>query len=120
MKIKYRVHWKNQMQELSIERDADLFTGYKDKNGKDIYTGDVITQKLTDPLEPKGYNLWYGYVALEKGRFVIKQVGFNYSNSPIEDYTMLHDEAHDIEVVGNIYDGKDYIKMYYEQDLEDE
>ena len=72
----------------------DQYTGLKDKNGKEIYEGDII----------KDIENWIGIVEWNK-----KDCFFNI-NYPIQNETMMFDDAFDsnpeknTEIIGNIYE----------------
>jgi uncharacterized phage protein (TIGR01671 family) len=81
------------------------FTGLKDKNGNDIYEGDVIEYKYQDDLENYGFGVCYGYVSFEKSSFVVKQKGFDYEKAKYEPctlYSWINDEK--CELIGNIHE----------------
>lgn len=72
------------------------YTGLKDKNGKDVYEGDVLT------ICNGSIN---GYKLLEKNRGVIFKDGS--FNIPIFDF----DSTHYFEVIGNIYDNPELLEV---------
>lgn len=82
---------------LSAEERENIelvqYTGLKDKDGKEIYEGDII----------KDYENWVGIVEWDK-----KDCFFNI-NYPIQNETMMFDDAFDsnpernAEIIGNIY-----------------
>jgi uncharacterized phage protein (TIGR01671 family) len=91
---------------LDILTDADKYldrfeimqyTGIKDKNGKEIYEGDIIRVD------------WFGWVAEVKwdgdnGRFI----GFTFGN---ERKIVYVDREPKVEVIGNIYENPELLKQ---------
>lgn len=86
------------------------FTGFKDKNGKEIYEGDVVREALIDHMEEQGWFWSYSTVEFEKGCWVLKQIGFDYSKyDSLMDYDHLYDACEDIEVCGNIFENPELL-----------
>lgn len=84
------------------------FTGLKDSKGRKIFEGDLIKMKLEDSVEPEGFYWWEAEVKFVHGCWVLCQVGFDYSNKSLEDFTWLYPEAKffnetAFQVAGNIY-----------------
>jgi uncharacterized phage protein (TIGR01671 family) len=85
------------------------FTGLHDKNGKEIYEGDIVR------FEKNGFNPMIdtdrAEVIFAEGGFVFNAGRFNYRNEP--DYIHFgfwKDPAKcGLEVIGNIYQNKDLI-----------
>lgn len=77
-----------------------LYTGLKDKNGKEIYESDILSQCL-----PGGVgNL---IVFWSKGSFMTR---VDYNSSP-SSFSNLSDEAYDrMEIIGNIYENPELLK----------
>lgn len=72
-------------------RDIDLMqsTGFTDKNGKDIFKGDIVTSRN---------GLFKGVVTLRQdlGTYVINLIGY-------KNFERLCNVANETEIVGNIY-----------------
>lgn len=92
--------------------DAEImqFIGLKDKNGKDIYIGDILATSNTDET----YDIWdketYGYSVVEADK---ESLGFYFTNWNIdieEDFDESVFSLIFVEVVGNIYENPELIK----------
>lgn len=82
-------------------------TGIITLKGDDIFEGDIFRQKLEDKYEPEGFFWWKAVVRRHtNGAWVLCQVGFDYSKSPFDEYTLLIEECKKIELIGNIYQTK--------------
>lgn len=73
------------------------YTGLKDKNGKEVYEGDIFEINYFNLDKEEVYTK--GEVFFEKGAFVCKGIkGIHFSNG-------------NIEVIGNIYENKDLLEV---------
>ena len=91
--------------EMVEEKDAVLmqFTGLKDKNGKEIYEGDVMQDKN---VLMKGVDE-FGEMVFKDGKFQLKihmvgKDGYNYFD--------LINCWDDFEIIGNIYENPELLK----------
>ena len=89
---------------LMGEFDLMQFTGLKDKNGKEIYEGDIIR----DGKDGNKYNGRLGVVEYVTNNSVGHPInGFWYRNSPDEVGTIY---PKNVEVIGNIYETPELLK----------
>jgi len=83
-----------------IDKDAELmqFTGLKDKNGKEIYEGDLI--KLDSFMPP------VMQICFIEGAFCIADRNGHYT---ADMHYVHHAGINQSEVIGNIYENKDLV-----------
>jgi len=82
------------------------FTGLKDKNGKDIYEGDVLIEDIGD-------SRFYSSICFEKGSFCIESSS-KYCVFCLNDYEgdeIDGDTIKLVEVVGNIFENRDLYEI---------
>ena len=113
--IHKKVYTLNQIQEGGLSNLFDVenyaiiainqFTGLADKNGKEIYEGDILKGKFDSAI----YR-----VDFEKGKFVLNHI-LKYMPDNWGDLSRLFDNDmvelyNDIVVIGNIHENSDLLK----------
>lgn len=80
-------------------RDVDTMvsTGFVDKDGKDIFSGDIVMSRC---------GLFKGIVSIEQdlGAYVIRMIGY-------KDSVRLSAVANTTEIVGNIYENPELLEV---------
>jgi len=88
---------------IPVEPDTvGEYTGRKDKEGVEIYEGDIVKSG-------KEYNSYTGFSSTLYGGniYQIKNNGWSFSLQPTKIYSP---DYSDLEVIGNIYENKELLK----------
>ena len=80
------------------------FTGLKDKNGKEIYEGDIGEHTYYPGEEEMGTTTEKEVVAFAGGQFGLKR------GDDVIGFWETMDTEDDFEIIGNIYENKDLLK----------
>jgi uncharacterized phage protein (TIGR01671 family) len=91
--------------EIAVKEDTvGQFTGLKDKNGREIYEGDIYWR---DPA--KGWSSWPYCVDYCNGAWIGKDSDGGWLALIEEDSELLSNQLDYIEVVGNIHDNPELL-----------
>ncbi|MBN2744499.1 MAG: hypothetical protein JXR39_11460 [Marinilabiliaceae bacterium] len=78
------------------------YTGFTDKNGIEIFEGQTVEESYDDVCEPSGFYTIKSKVEFMYGCWVVCQIGFDYSSSEFEDFSLLKDCANYVSVSNEI------------------
>lgn len=90
---------------LQYERfHAQQYAGYVDKNGKEVYEGDYVKYKYLIGTDKSDFDFFVEEVKFVNSAFTPRPIENSYSDAG------SNIRAYDFEIVGNIFENKDYLK----------
>jgi uncharacterized phage protein (TIGR01671 family) len=110
------IHISNNGKVMQLEGGWDYFgdiedaiimqyTGLKDKNGKEIYEGDILKYYYQSALSmPMQETIKFFNVVFDKGQFL------QWENGDCKEACDIWYDWNELEIIGNIYENKDLIK----------
>ena len=106
------LEWDNDYEDCIVEQ----YTGLKDKNGKEIYEGDIVKAKIQGFWETgpnticEGNATWNLEVVYNEIRYMDVFHILGSKNAPDRIYYLFEDKLSDIEVLGNIHENPELLE----------
>lgn len=101
----YRIFWQELEPADGGEIVVELSTGLKDKNGKEIYEGDIVSEEFEYGGE-KTKTIWQVRWCDDECAFELHYV----SGFEVDDCSLVADDEENYEVIGNIHENPELIE----------
>ena len=90
-----------------IPETVGQYTGLKDKNGKEIYEGDIAFHR---DYECFGYVVFSG----DESAFAFLVITGSNNNGATTEFEWLYDYADELEIIGDIYENPELLEVHHE------
>ena len=113
-----RIWTEGKMWYWEMEEGYERATGFKDKNGKDIYEGDILRHYDDIFEENKTIGVVrFGLAGMDSGYytyngFYIAPIGDKYANRDSQEaYSKVWENLKEVEVIGNIHGNPELLEV---------
>ena len=85
------------------------YTGLKDKNGKEIYEGDIISFNRVEGFANDKF-IWVGDVIFKNGNYIINFLSIETDDMKIDLEWHIYPYTDNYTVIGNVYENPELLK----------